>query len=559
MILESVVLSLVQLSYVNTAPHSQETQNLRCIFSRASNLDDWEQLADDIAKGAVNVTLGLEPVAPVSVECADPRAHCVAIWAARGNETEMLLQGCWDVTQDVCSPPEMCSSGDRVFQPSRNGFPSYMCCCRADTCNRIDRVVIGPLDRRKNKTALNAENKRERIRKRDYRITILLWATFVASVVLLLLALRKCWSCRGKHVKHRHSADIIQAPISPRQVAAVSPTLQNHLVTSAQEPLLEEKDPFLASLQMAEQIGAGHFANIYRATSNVGDVAVKVYHKDQALFFNEYEILTILESMKHPNIVRIIRNSNPGNRLIMELCSCCLHSLLEKRSLTMGEFFDCAISINEGLSFLHSHNNNGVAKSVIAHRDLNPYNILVRNCDSPRLQLCIADFGLSVAFHGGRSSTDNLEQLSERGTVRYMAGELIEGSLNLLDPMTSLLQTDVYAGALVLWELLWRCKDIWPPDEPPSYRVAYDNMVPRNPRLEHMYPVVVRDRRRPEMPAAIQKQKESSSTSGLVELWSFITDMWEHEPEGRTTAACTADRLRRLRQTMDPAGVETVP
>ncbi|RCN50012.1 hypothetical protein ANCCAN_03841 [Ancylostoma caninum] len=243
-----------------------------------------------------------------------------------------------------------------------------MCCCRADNCNRIDRVVIGPLDRRKNKTALNAENKRERIRKRDHRITILLWTTSVTSVVLLLLALRKCWFCRGKNVKHRQSTDIIQAPISPRQVAAVPPTLQNHLdyistavvlipVASAQEPLLAEKDPFLASLQVAEQIGAGHFANIYRATSNVGDVAVKVYQKDQTLFFNEYEILTILESMKHPNIVRIIRNSNPDNRLIMELCSCCLHSLLEKRPLTMTEFFDCAVSINEGLSFLHSHNN----------------------------------------------------------------------------------------------------------------------------------------------------------------------------------------------------------
>lgn len=44
----------------------------------------------------------------------------------------------------------------------------------------------------------------------------------------------------------------------------------------------------------------------------------------------------------------------------------------------------------------------------------------------------------------------------------------------------------------------------------------------------------------------------------LVELWSYISDMWEHEPEGRTTAACTADRLRRLRASMDPAGLETV-
>ncbi|KHJ76867.1 hypothetical protein OESDEN_23513 [Oesophagostomum dentatum] len=121
--------------------------------------------------------------------------------------------------------------------------------------------------------------------------------------------------------------------------------------------------------------------------------------------------------------------------------------------------------------------------------------------------------------------------------------------------MTSLLQTDVYACALVLWELLWRCKDIWPPNEPPVYRVAFDNMVPRDPRLGHMYPVVVRDRRRPDTPAAIQKHRGSSNLSGLAELWSFITDMWEHEPEGRTTAACTADRLRRLRQTLNPAGV----
>ncbi|VDL68599.1 unnamed protein product [Nippostrongylus brasiliensis] len=42
----------------------------------------------------------------------------------------------------------------------------------------------------------------------------------------------------------------------------------------------------------------------------------------------------------------------------------------------------------------------------------------------------------------------------------------------------------------------------------------------------------------------------------LLQLWSFIAEMWEHEPEGRTTAACMADRLRRLRKTMDPFGFD---
>ncbi|VDL80802.1 unnamed protein product [Nippostrongylus brasiliensis] len=455
---ESLFLTVLLFRDVIAAPKAVEP--LRCIFSRASNLDDWTRISAEIAKGAKNVSTGLDPVAALSAECVDPQADCVAIWTARENQTEVLLQGCWDFTQGKCSDSDVCASGDRVFQQLRNGFPSYMCCCRSNHCNQIDRLIVGPLT-------------------------------------------------SGASIDRAASS-------SPRGAT-------ERRVPSELEPLVDiGYDPVLASLHLGERIGGGHFAVVHRATSSMGDVAVKVYHSDEQTFQNELEILNLLQPMGHPNIIHLISAVVTSNRLVLQLYSGSLHSLLEERSLNMTEFFDCALAINDGLAFLHSHTNGSlqefhqsiplsgsVSKPVVAHRDLNPNNILVHHKYEPRVQLCISDFGLSVAFPEGRP-TKSLEFITERGTVRYMAGELIEGSVNLLDPMTSLLQTDVYSCALVMWELLWRCRDIWPEGEIPSHRVAFDNLVPRSPHLEHMYTIVVRERRRPDAPPPISKQQALS-------------------------------------------------
>ncbi|VDO38174.1 unnamed protein product [Haemonchus placei] len=390
-------------------------QSLHCIFSRAGGLNDWEQLINQVSRAAVNVSTGLESVAPSPVQCRDPQAHCVAVWTVRNNEIEMLLQ--------------------------------------------------------------------------DSRITILIWTSSLLSVVIFLLAASRCYRTRRR--KQHELPEEVQQPFNTGE--AVSPWSSQFdrdcSETPEEEPLLENQDPFFASLQLVERIGGGHFADVYRASSSMGDVAVKAYHSDQMVFENEYGNLTLLQSLENPNIIQMIHAVIAKKQLVLQLYSGSLHSLLEECSLDLTEFFDCAIAVNDGLAFLHSHTNAGVSKPVIAHRDLNPYNILYIRQSSSRIQLYIADFGLS------------------RGTVRYMAGELLEGSVNLLDPMTSLLQTDVYSCALVLWELLWRCRDIWPDGEIPSHRIAFDNLVPRNPRLEHMYPVVVRERRRPDIPTPIQKQK----------------------------------------------------
>ena len=96
-------------------------------------------------------------------------------------------------------------------------------------------------------------------------------------------------------------------------------------------------------------------------------------------------------------------------------------------------------------------------------RDLNSRNILVRS----DLSCCIADFGFSIQIRGSTYYQNGLElsaesgYLSDVGTVRYLAPELLEGALNLRDCESALKQADVYALGLVIWELSRRCRDLY--------------------------------------------------------------------------------------------------
>lgn len=50
----------------------------------------------------------------------------------------------------------------------------------------------------------------------------------------------------------------------------------------------------------------------------------------------------------------------------------------------------------------------------------------------------------------------------QAGTQRYMAPELLDKTLDLQDWGTALRRADVYSLALLLWEILSRCPDLWP-------------------------------------------------------------------------------------------------
>lgn len=53
-----------------------------------------------------------------------------------------------------------------------------------------------------------------------------------------------------------------------------------------------------------------------------------------------------------------------------------------------------------------------------------------------------------------------LQDLAQMGTRRYMSPEILEGSVNLTNP-GYLLEGDIYAMALLLWEISMRCSDFF--------------------------------------------------------------------------------------------------
>lgn len=56
--------------------------------------------------------------------------------------------------------------------------------------------------------------------------------------------------------------------------------------------------------------------------------------------------------------------------------------------------------------------------------------------------------------------------LRQLGTQRYMAPEILDESLDLRRWGCALKQADVYAFALVLWEILMRCPALFPGEGP---------------------------------------------------------------------------------------------
>lgn len=89
-------------------------------------------------------------------------------------------------------------------------------------------------------------------------------------------------------------------------------------------------------------------------------------------------------------------------------------------------------------------------KPAIVHRDFKSKNVLVKN----DLSACIADFGLALKYENKRITAD--ENHGQVGTRRYMSPELLEGATEF--SCFAFQQIDVYAAALVIWELLSRTR-----------------------------------------------------------------------------------------------------
>lgn len=260
-------------------------------------------------------------------------------------------------------------------------------------------------------------------------------------------------------------------------------------------------------------------------------VAVKVFPlQDRQSWQNEREFYSLPHVGSHDCILHFIGAEK--RCMISELWLITdyhergsLYDYLKGSTVTVKELFTIATSMCRGLAFLHSVVSSGSEKPSVAHRDIKSRNILLK-LDSTA---CIADFGLALILNQNPGDVHG-----QVGTRRYMAPEVLDGSINF--SVEYFLKIDVYACALVLWELLSRCstgQGLFS-----DYRMPFEDEVGSHPSLEEMQEVVVSKKQRPLLKQEWYKHEE------LRMLCTTVEECWDQDPEARLSAECIEARLQ---------------
>lgn len=245
-------------------------------------------------------------------------------------------------------------------------------------------------------------------------------------------------------------------------------------------------------LEMVERIGKGSFGEIYKCrwrgtlvaakcvrTAKVqkewaikqamdqveegGDVDEAVREIDQAVMTDNAKAeaiadfrqeISILKSLRHPNIVLLLAYSTTENLEVMisELMKCSLLDIFKAHIVNGNKMIHkdqivYAIQLAQGMLYLHT------CKPPIVHRDLKPANLLIDQSGV----LKVADFGLSkVRPDPKKTDKDSFLMTGETGSYRFMAPEVF-----LHQQYTE--TVDIYSYGMILFYLL-DGKPPWPYD-----------------------------------------------------------------------------------------------
>ncbi|XP_075851583.1 mitogen-activated protein kinase kinase kinase 21 isoform X2 [Microcebus murinus] len=215
-------------------------------------------------------------------------------------------------------------------------------------------------------------------------------------------------------------------------------------------------------LELKELIGAGGFGQVYRATWQGQEVAVKAARRDP-----EQDAAAAAESvrrearlfamLRHPNIIELrgVCLRQPHLCLVLEFArGGALNRALaaanaapdpratgprRARRIPPHVLVNWAVQIARGMLYLHEE-----AFVPILHRDLKSSNILllekIEYDDVCNKTLKITDFGLAREWH-------RTTKMSAAGTYAWMAPEVIKSSLFSKG-------SDIWSYGVLLWELL---------------------------------------------------------------------------------------------------------
>ncbi|XP_037370742.1 anti-Muellerian hormone type-2 receptor isoform X2 [Talpa occidentalis] len=459
------------------------------------------------------------PGPPRIIRCLYSRC-CFGIWNLTRDQAQVAMQGCRDSDEPGCESPQ-CNLSLRAH-PSP-GSTLFTCSCGNDLCN-ANYSHLPPLGSPGTPGPQGPQAAPgESIWMALALLGLCLLLLLLGSIVVALLQRKAC-----------------RAPGGPE------PELEPDGGWSAGLPELPD-------LCFSQVIWEGRHAVVWAGRLQGELVAIKAFPRRAVAQFRAERALYELPGLQHDHIVRFITASRGGPGpgpcgplLILELHpkgSLC-HYLAQHASDWRTSLW-MALSLSQGLAFLHEERwQDGQYKPGIAHRDLSSQNVLIREDGS----CAIADLGLALVLPGlHQPPTWTPPQprgpaaVMEAGTQRYMAPELLDKTLDLQDWGAALRQADVYSLALLLWEILSRCPDLWPDNSPPPFQLAYEAELGSAPTTCELWALAVEQRRRPYIPSTWHRL--ATDPSGLRDL---LEDCWDADPEARLTAECVRQRLAAL-------------
>ncbi|XP_041815598.1 anti-Muellerian hormone type-2 receptor-like [Chelmon rostratus] len=323
------------------------------------------------------------------------------------------------------------------------------------------------------------------------------------------------------------------------------------LLCSCETPKASEID--VANIELQQIVGHGQFATVWQGKYQGSVVAVKVFPPGWKHKFTAEKEVYELPLMKHAGIVQFLgtgmKPDGGGWLIVLQFAERgTLHSFLRENTNNWMLSLKLCQSLSQGLSYLHSDLcRHDVHKPPVAHRDLSSSNVLVRADGT----CALCDFGCSTIlrpFSGHRcrqGHTTNMEGHAQLGTLRYMSPEILEGSVNLQNTWC-LMQGDIYALALLLWEIWMRCSDLFEGGIAPPHLLPYESELGASVTQESLILYVCHMDERPSIPPHWEMLPQASV------LQEILADCWDRDADARLTAQCVADRLSSLQSCSSP-------
>nr|BAA82606.1 sALK-6 [Ephydatia fluviatilis] len=479
--------------------------------------------------------------------------HCTTGYRTDSNGTLVPVLGACFIGGKKPSDRYECELQQSTSQPNY-----YFCLCVGDMCNHPLYITVPlltnatavpsltstrPHTTQATSSPLLSASKFSQQQEMNSSVAIgatVGMGTLIVGIALFIVVAYKCYhrtKGAGEHSKEFHpSSSPAFSEVEPPWGAA------SHSAEMWLESKKESDDIVMVPGGVPERlevIGCGQFAKVFKARIKNHVVAVKVFDvgkRGKECWTRETEIYRT-PMLKHENIVAFISSGHSDSELwfVMDFYpNGSLHDFLRTHVLDLQSLCDLSSSAASGLAHLHSEIviNQVVVKPSIAHRDLKSKNILVK----PDGTCAIGDFGLALTFSSSDAEGDK-ENQGQVGTSRYMAPEVLEGCVNF--SMEDCLKLDIYAFALILWEMASRT-DVTGDGScaVEDYKPPYHSQAPLNPTIEQMKEIVVMSNLRPDIPP------------GFTELQGFasiIQDSWETDVMARLTASCIEARLKTFR------------